>query len=343
MAEMGDKTQILAMAFATQYGVRHILSGVAIGSFFNHGLAILLGTLISRFLPMPVIEIVAGLLFLFFAFTSLSVEDADEEPTPAKFGPVVTVALAFFLGELGDKTQLAAMSLGASSLFPFFVLLGTVTGMVLTSGMGIVVGRKLGDKIPEFAMKTGAFVVFLFFGLEKILGSSVIDALPTVPVYGVVVLLVVAGVFMVRRFKGEIAQRDTVLKKRARALTEMLKTVEEQANQLCLGCTVCDGSACLVGYIKGILSWHLKEGKTIDFIDESRINRLDNKGFSPETAKHTLELLLAYYREHPVEYKTNESLHHLRHSLEMMIFQDRLEAPDLEAYETLLKERLEAL
>ena len=171
IAEMGDKTQILSMAFATKFKIRQILIGVALGAALNHGLAIAFGTLLSRYVPLELLQLLAGGLFIFFAFWSLQAQEAEEEDVKSAYGPVLTVALAFFLGELGDKTQLTALTLSAGARSPLLILAGTVSGMVLTSLIGILVGIKLGDKIKELHLKIGAFSVFMFFGLQKIFTS----------------------------------------------------------------------------------------------------------------------------------------------------------------------------
>lgn len=145
VAEMGDKTQIMAMAFATQYAIKSILSGVFLGSFLNHGIAILLGSLFLTKLPMGLIQLLAGAVFIAFGLQSLNIEgDSDEEKSKAKHGAVLTVAMAFFIGELGDKTQLTAMTLGTESMYPFLTLMGTSLGMVSVSLFGIFIGAKLG-------------------------------------------------------------------------------------------------------------------------------------------------------------------------------------------------------
>lgn len=169
IAEMGDKTQILAMAFATRYPVKKVLIGIGLGSFLNHGLAVLLGSFLSNFIPIENLQIIAGVAFIFFAIWTLKAEDADdEEETKTKFGPIGTVTLAFFLGELGDKTQLTAITLATDATFPYMILVGTVAGMIATGLLGIIVGKKLGDKIPEIGIKLFATSIFLFFGLQKL-------------------------------------------------------------------------------------------------------------------------------------------------------------------------------
>ena len=88
-------------------------------------------------------------------------EEDEEEVTGKKFGAIFTVALAFFLGELGDKTQLTALTLSTQSTFPALTLAGTVLGMVVVSSFGIFIGSKLGDKIPEHVIRISAFVIFM--------------------------------------------------------------------------------------------------------------------------------------------------------------------------------------
>ncbi|ABR49971.1 protein of unknown function UPF0016 [Alkaliphilus metalliredigens QYMF] len=131
IAEMGDKTQILAMAFATRFSVGKVLIGIGIGAFLNHGLAVLIGSYLSQMIPISTIQMVAGIAFLGFALWTLKSDDDQDEPK-IQFGPIATVAVAFFLGELGDKTQLTAITLAADTSYPFMILVGTVTGMIAT-------------------------------------------------------------------------------------------------------------------------------------------------------------------------------------------------------------------
>ncbi len=93
-----------------------------------------MGKYISDFLPTNIIQIVAGVVFISFAFWTLKVEDDEDkdEEQKYKFGPVLTVALAFFIGELGDKTQLTAITLATNTSYPLAILGGTVLGMIMT-------------------------------------------------------------------------------------------------------------------------------------------------------------------------------------------------------------------
>lgn len=171
LAEMGDKSQLLALAFATAYPLGLVLAGISLGILLNHGLAILFAYVLSKYLgSLWFIHVFAGLLFLFFGFSSLKLEFEDEEEVvkPSKFGPILTMAGAFFLGELGDKTQLTAMTLALESDRPWMVLIGTVTSMILVSLIGIIVGKMVGKKIPEATMRLLAGGLFLFFGISKL-------------------------------------------------------------------------------------------------------------------------------------------------------------------------------
>ncbi len=167
MAEMGDKTQLLAMAFATKYSVKKVLLGVFLGSLLNHGIAVVLGTYLSDFIPLEALGLIAAAAFIVFGLWSLKPEDdgeAEEKTGFNNFGPVLTVAAAFFIGEIGDKTQLAVIALSTQGAFPLLILAGTVLGMVITSGIGVLIGMKLGKKIPEVGLKIGSGIIFMIFG-----------------------------------------------------------------------------------------------------------------------------------------------------------------------------------
>lgn len=195
VAELGDKTQILAMAFATRYPVRKVLHGIGIGAFLNHGLAVALGAYLSRLVPVNTIQMIAGAAFVGFALWTLKVDEEEEEGEPRlHLGATATVALAFFLGELGDKTQLTAITLAADAEHPWQVLAGTVLGMVATGGLGIVVGKKLGDKVPEIGVKLIAASVFMLFGLQKLYQTAPPQYLrPQIAVPFLAVVILAAG------------------------------------------------------------------------------------------------------------------------------------------------------
>ncbi|SES87068.1 TMEM165/GDT1 family protein [Anaerobranca gottschalkii] len=170
LAEMGDKTQLLALAFATKYKLSAVLTGVFLGSLLNHSLAVIIGLYLSSFIPLNIINIATSFAFIIFGLWTLKIDEGEEEcleegKCPPKFHPILIVASAFFLGEIGDKTQLTVITLSTSARYPLGVLLGTVTGMVITSSIGVFIGNKLGKKIPENIIKLISGLIFILFGL----------------------------------------------------------------------------------------------------------------------------------------------------------------------------------
>ena len=193
MGEMGDKSQFLALAFATTYPMSTVLGGVSLGIGLNHGLAILAAVLIAGvFKDMTFLQIVAGFLFLFFGLSALKMDEGEdeEEVKASSKGPLLTVATAFFVGELGDKTQLMAMTLAMNSERPAVIFLATVSSMILVSLFGILVGKYMGKKIPQVALNYLAAFLFLLFGTLKLYGA-VNDGFKTPPWIGIYVAVLV--------------------------------------------------------------------------------------------------------------------------------------------------------
>ncbi|MEI6055675.1 MAG: TMEM165/GDT1 family protein [Lentisphaerota bacterium] len=169
LAEMGDKTQLLAMAFATKYNAAKVLLAVFIATIVNHAFAVLAGHYLARLIPMDIVAVAASLSFIFFGLWTIRGDKLDgEDKKESKFGPVITVAIAFFLAEMGDKTQLATVSLAAKYSSMSLVLLGTTIGMVVADGIGIIVGIVLRKHIPERAIKWGSAILFMLFGLHGV-------------------------------------------------------------------------------------------------------------------------------------------------------------------------------
>lgn len=259
IAEMGDKTQIIAMTFATQFTVRQVLTGVTVGVIGNHGLAIILGSLLGTMLPIDMIQLLAGFLFIYFGYNSLR-SGGDDEPDDKRFvNPVMAVALAFFVGELGDKTQLTALALSAETSYPLIILLGTTAGMIATSGIGIFVGSRLGRRIPENALKAASSIVFVAFGLQKIFIGLRIQGISIIAASTALAVLVLIELYMLFTFRKMAISGQTKLplKEAAQLLYEKTLKVKESVDNLCLGegiCGACVGTDCLMGYTKDMLN-----------------------------------------------------------------------------------------
>jgi putative Ca2+/H+ antiporter (TMEM165/GDT1 family) len=168
LAEMGDKTQLLAMAFAARYRSAAVLAGIFSATVINHALAVAAGNLITRFASAQLwIQAAASLSFILFGLWTIRGDTLKgEDKRSTKFGPVFTVTTAFFIAEMGDKTQLATIALAAKfPAAPLAVLAGTTTGMLIADSIGIVAGVVLRRKIPERKIKLVSASAFMLFGL----------------------------------------------------------------------------------------------------------------------------------------------------------------------------------
>ena len=168
LAELGDKSQLMALAFAARYRPLTVLVAVSIATLLVHAGSVLIGRVFAFALPTGVIEVVAGLAFFVFAAWTIrgdQLGEADEDR--AKRGgrwAIVTVGTAFFLAELGDKTMLATITL-ATTQEPIGTWLGSTVGMVAADAIAIAIGAVLGTRLPERAIKVLAALAFVVFGV----------------------------------------------------------------------------------------------------------------------------------------------------------------------------------
>ena len=176
VAELGDKTQLVAMGF----GARHRILPVMVGMFFAYAaanlLAVVVGGLLGATLPTRALGLAGGVLFLAFAAWSLRSPGGDTdggggeeagagaEPARPARGVVASVAIAVFVAELGDKTQLATATLAAQGP-PVLVWIGATLGIVASGAVGVLVGRAVGSRLSERATRIGSALLFAVFGL----------------------------------------------------------------------------------------------------------------------------------------------------------------------------------
>jgi len=169
VAEMGDKSQLMALTFATRFRAVSILVGISIATALVHAVSVGVGAILQVSLPTRVINIAAGVLFLGFGAWTLrgdtltEAERAKAERTGGR-GAVVTASTAFFLAELGDKTMLATITL-ATTYAPLGVWIGSTVGMVAADALAIFVWRVLGTRLPQRAVRIGAAGLFFAFGV----------------------------------------------------------------------------------------------------------------------------------------------------------------------------------
>jgi len=168
IAELGDKSQLMAMAFAARYKALPILIGITGATAVVHLFSVVVGAVMGRALPARPISLLAGLAFLAFAAWTLRGDHLDDDEA-AKAGrttrsAVLAAAVAFFLAELGDKTMLATITL-ATREGVVGTWLGSTLGMVAADGLAIIVGQQLGRRLPERMIRYGAAASFVLFGL----------------------------------------------------------------------------------------------------------------------------------------------------------------------------------
>ncbi len=168
VAEMGDKSQLMALTFATRYRPLPVLVGITVATAVVHAASVLAGALLAGALPTRAITLVAGLAFLGFAAWTLRGDTLDDDEA-ARAGRragsvVVAVGTAFFLAELGDKTMLATVTL-ATQEGAWGTWAGSTVGMVAADALAILVGRQLGARLSERTIRIGAAVAFAVFGV----------------------------------------------------------------------------------------------------------------------------------------------------------------------------------
>jgi putative Ca2+/H+ antiporter (TMEM165/GDT1 family) len=199
---MGDKTQLLAMAFAAKYKAGKVMLGVFVATVLNHALAVAAGNFITRFDSVQIwIQAIASLSFIFFGLWTIRGDKLDgEEKSATQYGAVITVAIAFFMAEMGDKTQLATIALAAKfPAAPLGILAGTTMGMLIADGMGIIIGILLRKKIPEQTVKlvsAGAFILFGFIGTYQTLSGDLKLPMPMI----VLALAIIAAITAVSAY-----------------------------------------------------------------------------------------------------------------------------------------------
>jgi putative Ca2+/H+ antiporter (TMEM165/GDT1 family) len=172
VAELGDKSQLMAMAFAARYKAWPVLIGISIATAFTHAISVGIGAVVGAQLPTDTIAIIAGVAFLVFAAWTLRGDRLDDDEVEAadrkNRNAIVAASVAFFLAELGDKTMLATITL-ATKEGVVGTWLGSTLGMVAADALAIVVGQQLGARLPERTIRIGASVLFVVFGVVLIL------------------------------------------------------------------------------------------------------------------------------------------------------------------------------
>lgn len=180
IAEMGDKTQLLLVAMAGKYKISHILIGTWLATALLNLAAVAAGAALSRYMDMRIIKSVAAAAFFCFAFSALRGDsDGEENETVSKkrLSPVFAIFVSFFIGELGDKTQLSAVTLAANYANGVFsdsviIFAGCTLGLILADLIGLIVGALLKSKMPTGFLSILSFLIFAAFGAVNMWEAS---------------------------------------------------------------------------------------------------------------------------------------------------------------------------
>jgi putative Ca2+/H+ antiporter (TMEM165/GDT1 family) len=170
LAEMGDKTQLVALAFATRFSARVVLGAIFVATLLVHLFSVAIGEVLGLMIPTFWLTLAAGVAFIGFGVWTLRGDSLDDDSVSKarRFGPFVTVAIAFFLAELGDKTMLATVTLASQFREAMPVWLGSTLGMVIADGVAVIIGLVVGKRLPTKAIKYGSAAVFILSGVVTI-------------------------------------------------------------------------------------------------------------------------------------------------------------------------------
>jgi Ca2+/H+ antiporter, TMEM165/GDT1 family len=172
VSEMGDKTQLLALILASRFRKPWtILAGILVATLLNHSLASWAGGWLSTSVSAE--HLAWALALIFFAFAGwILIPDKDQDlKVEPKFGAFLTTVVSFFLAEMGDKTQLATLALGARFNSPLYVTLGTTSGMMVADALAIFLGERLTQKISMKWIRYFAAGLFFAFGVYILFGA----------------------------------------------------------------------------------------------------------------------------------------------------------------------------
>jgi putative Ca2+/H+ antiporter (TMEM165/GDT1 family) len=175
LAEIGDKTQLLAFILAARFKKPvPIIAGILCATLVNHGLAGALGAWITTSVSPEVLRWVLGASFIGMAIWTLIPDKIEEEETEVdkKFGVFGATLITFFLAEMGDKTQIATVAMAAHYGNPLLVVAGTTLGMLIADVPAVFVGDKLANKIPMRLVHSIAAAIFALLGVATLLGAG---------------------------------------------------------------------------------------------------------------------------------------------------------------------------
>ncbi|NYT70577.1 TMEM165/GDT1 family protein [Pusillimonas noertemannii] len=173
LAEIGDKTQLLAFILAARFRRPWpIIAGIFCATLVNHGLAGMLGAWITSVVQPATLRWLLGLSFIAMAAWVLVPDkiDEDEAPSAGRLGIFGATVVAFFLAEMGDKTQVATVALAANYASVTAVVLGTTLGMLIANVPAVLIARKVVERVPMKLVHALAALIFAILGVLTLAG-----------------------------------------------------------------------------------------------------------------------------------------------------------------------------
>ena len=172
LAEIGDKTQLLAFLLAAKFRKPvPIIIGILVATLANHGFAGAIGTWVTTLLSPETLRWILGVSFIAMAVWTLIPDKLDEDEAKlARFGVFGTTLIAFFLAEMGDKTQVATVALAAQFQSLFWVVAGTTIGMMIANVPAVLMGDRIAHKLHVELVHRIAAAIFAILGVVTLLG-----------------------------------------------------------------------------------------------------------------------------------------------------------------------------
>lgn len=174
LAEIGDKTQLLAFILAAKFREPvPIVLGILVATLANHGFAGAVGAWVTTLLSPEALRWILGVSFIAMAVWTLIPDKFDEDEAKlARFGVFGTTLIAFFLAEMGDKTQVATIALAAQFQSLFWVVAGTTVGMMVANVPAVIMGDRIAHKMPVVLVHRVAATIFAVLGVLTLLGAG---------------------------------------------------------------------------------------------------------------------------------------------------------------------------
>ena len=173
VAEIGDKTQLLSFVLAARLRKPGaIIAGIFVATVLNHALAGSVGVWLAQMISPQWLPWITGMVFIAFGLWTLHPDSLDDDPKMHKAGAFVTTTIAFFIAEMGDKTQLATVALGAQFQGALVaVVMGTTVGMMLANVPAVLIGERLAQRLPLTTIRWLAAALFIATGALTIWGA----------------------------------------------------------------------------------------------------------------------------------------------------------------------------